>query len=154
MVLRNLFVFICFWLFSVTGFAQAVPATEVPYNVRETFYAKFQRVTEAKWEKRKPNIYFVSFRKGDRNIMAEFSEDGRWQSTGEIVSVGQLPRDVIASVAKNLKGHKMKSGIKKDTYTRGLIYTVSTEEGGKTFEFTFNPAGKILYYKETTAVKP
>ena len=153
-IVRTLFAALLFFVFAGGSFAQAVSANDVPTNVHETFYARFQRVTEAKWEKRENDMYFVSFRKNNRSIMAEFQKDGRWMSTGEIISVGQLPRSIIVAVAKNMKGHRMKSGLKQETYLRGVIYTVSTEHEGKTYDFTFNPTGKLLYYKDTTPVKP
>lgn len=134
--------------------AQPLKADEVPYNIHETFYAKFQRTKENRWEKRPGNIYFVSFKKGDKSLMAEFSEDGRWRSTIYAISVPELPRDVIVSVNKNMPGHKMKKALKQETLMRGLIYTVTTEKDKKTYEFTFNPKGKLLYYteqKETAA---
>ena len=136
--------------------AQPVKPDEVPYNIHETFFARYQRVSEAKWEKRPGNVYHVSFKKGDKNMMAEFSEDGRWKGTLHNISIPELPRDIIVAINKNAQGHKMKKALKQETLMRGLIYTVTTEKDKKIYELTFNPKGKLLYFAEpktTTAAK-
>lgn len=142
------FLVVGLFLFCLGLQAQPVKSDEVPYNIHETFFAKYQRVKEAKWEKRPGNVYFVSFKKADKSLMAEFSEDGRWKSTLYNISVPELPRDVIASVNKNMPGHKMKKALKQETLMRGLVYTVTTEKDKKTYEFTFNPKGKLLFFQE------
>jgi len=75
-----------------------------------------------------------------------YTEDGNIQETEETIAPGEIPEAVKAALSKELPHAKILKA-EKSTTKAGLEYEMIAKVKGKTYEISFDPAGKLLEKK-------
>ena len=122
-----------------TTYAQKISAEKVPVAVLKSFKSNFPKTLKAKWEIENGN-YEAEYEEGKTEHSALFKADGTLIETEIEIAVNQLPKAVIAYVAKNMNGKKIKEA-SIITETNGKK-KYEAEVGGK--DYLFDESGNLL----------
>ena len=98
-------------LVTTPAFAQKLDASKVPAPVKKAFTENFAGATAIIWEKENGN-YEAGFKQNNQNKSATFAPDGAWMETEQSIEISNLPSSVMAYLAKNYKGEKIKEAAK------------------------------------------
>ena len=89
------------------AFGQPLLADKVPARVREAFQAKFPDVAKVEWKIKSDKNYEAEFTLKDVEVAAKFDDKGRWLETETAIEQSSLPKEVLATIAKEYKGYKI-----------------------------------------------
>jgi hypothetical protein len=130
-------------LISLMGYTQNIPPDEVPAPIKQAFAKKFPAATSVKYEMLK-NDHEVTFNDKGVEMAADYNSSGEWLETETEIKESDLPKEVIASVAKNFAGYKISEVVKVETKNKGLIYQIDLKIDKVGFEARFSPKGNVL----------
>jgi hypothetical protein len=123
-------------LFTIsTSFAQK----NIPNEVKIAFAKKYPKVTKVKWEKENGDFEAgFTIDKIENSVLLD--SKGNILETEVAIENATLSKEIIAYVAKNYVGKKIKGAAKINSIKEGLIYEVEVD--GK--DVLFNETGKFL----------
>jgi hypothetical protein len=136
-------------LFGFAGYAQKVSPEKVPAPVKQAFAKMFPAATDIRYEMEKKD-YEISFKDKGAAMSANFDATGKWLETETVLKESDLPKEVIASVAKNFAGFKMSEIARTETPDKGLIYEMDLISDKAGYEVLFSSKGDVL---KKTALK-
>ena len=89
------------------AYGQSLPADKVPANVRDAFKSKFPGVDQVEWKLKGDKTYEAEFRLKDAEVAAKFDDKGKWLETETAIAQSVLPKEVLATIAKDYKDYKI-----------------------------------------------
>lgn len=114
--------------FSLTVFAQKPDETEVPEDVIEYFNRKYSRAEDVVWDTIHRKNYIADFLMDDMRIKAEFSPQGEWIQTTEIMDEKNIYRPVQNFIENEYPGSDFIYGEIITRADRENSYYVKIEE--------------------------
>ena len=130
-------------LISLMGFTQKITPDKVPAPVKQAFAKKFPAATDVKYEMEKKD-YEINFKDKGVEMSANFDATGKWLETETEIKQSDLPKEVLASVAKNFAGFKISEVAKVESADKGLCYEMDLKKDKEGYEVQFSPKGDIL----------
>ena len=132
-----------FLLISLMGFTQIIAPEKVPADVKQAFAKKFAEATDIKYEMEKAD-YEVSFKENGVVMTANFNSSGVWLETETILSESDLPKKVLASIARNFVGFMITEVSKVESPDKAVYYEMYLKTNKEGYDVTFSPKGTIL----------
>ena len=132
-----------FLLISLMGFTQIIAPEKVPADVKQAFAKKFPEATDIKYEMEKTN-YEVSFKENGVVRSANFNSSDEWLETETILSETDLPKKVLASIARNFVGFMITEVSKVESPDKAVYYEMYLKTNKEGYDVTFSPKGTIL----------
>jgi outer membrane biogenesis lipoprotein LolB len=125
-----------FFMLSCGAFYTACAQKTPPPAVVTSFQERFPQIQNPEWEKEKNGDWEAEFEKGNVEMSANFSIDGKWLETETEITFAELP----SSVQMALKGKKVKEAAKIQRADGSTVY--EAEVGRK--DLLFDASGKML----------
>ena len=104
---RTLGVLAAWAVLAGAAFGQPLSADKVPASVRKAFQVKFPEVTKVEWKLKSDKNYEAEFTLKDVEVAAKFDDKGKWLETETAIEQSSLPKEVVATIAKEYKGYKI-----------------------------------------------
>jgi hypothetical protein len=139
--MKTIIAFIFF--ISILSFSQKITADKVPAPVRQAFMKEFPKAMEPAWRADNDTYQVMFTLNGNRNA-AKFDKEGAWIDKEQRIGLGDLPKEVTASIAKNFPGFKAYEAEKVEARTKGLMYNVGLEKEKEYKETHFSQNGEVL----------
>jgi len=127
----------------LTGYTQKVAPDKVPAPVKQAFEKKFPAATDVRYEMEKKD-YEINFKVKAVEMSANFDATGIWLETETGIKESDLPKEVMASVAKNFGGFRISEIAKTETPGKDLIYEMDLKKGSEGYEVQCSAKGDIL----------
>jgi len=139
-------------LISSAGFAQKLSSGKVPAPVKKAFKNDFPKNSKAVWEMDSLN-YEVNFLINEIKNSATYDKDGKWLEKETTITIGQIPKDIRASIAKNFPGFHANEAEKVETNGKDTEYHIGIYKGKEKYEVRFSLKGDVIK-KEVKAAEP
>lgn len=127
-------------LLTLTGFAQDIPAGEVPSVVMNVFKQKFQKATNIEWE-RKGELYKVEFEISRKDHSLWINELGNVVKHKQDIRNADLPAAVKIAIAQDYKTYRIDE-VEKLENGGETIYKVELKKGSEDVDVFFDQRGK------------
>jgi hypothetical protein len=134
------------------GFAQKVSSGKLPSPVKKAFKADFPKNSKAEWTMDSLN-YEVNFLVNDVKNSATYDKDGKWLEKEATINLGQIPKDIKASITKNFPGFHANMAEKVETNGKETEYLIGIYKGKEKYEVLFSLKGDIIK-KEVKVTEP
>jgi hypothetical protein len=134
------------------GFAQKVSSGKLPSPVKKAFKADFPKNSKAEWTMDSLN-YEVNFLVNDVKNSATYDKDGKWLEKEATINLGQIPKDIKASITKNFPGFHANEAEKVETNGKETEYHIGIYKGKEKYEVQFSLKGDVLK-KEVKVTEP
>lgn len=129
-------------LCTLSGFAQDIPAREVPSVVMNVFNQKFPKAADVEWE-RKGELYKVEFEISRKDHSLWINESGNVVKHKEDIRSADLPAAVKTVIAKDYKGYRI-DDVEKLQNGKGTFYKVELKKGSEDVDVFFDQQGKKM----------
>ncbi len=113
---------------SISAHTQEISKVDVPTEVTEYFKKKFMRAEGVVWDTINKKNYVAAFFMDDKNIKAEFSPNGEWIESKEIMNPKSIYRPVESFIDLEYPGCKFIYGEKITRKDRNNSYYVQIEQ--------------------------
>jgi hypothetical protein len=80
---------------------------KVPANVLDAFKSKFPGVDKVEWKLKSDKNYEAEFKLKDVEVTVKFDDKGKWLETETAIAQSALPKQVLATIAKEYRGYKI-----------------------------------------------
>src|SRR5439155_24150012 len=89
------------------AYGRPFSADMVPEAVRDAFQAQCPGTDKVEWKLKGDKNYEAEFKLKDVEVAAKFDDKGKWLETETAIEQSALPKGVLATIAKEYKGHKV-----------------------------------------------
>ena len=103
--------------------------TTPPAKVPEAFHLKFPKATNVHWGKENKTEWEAEFQIEGAPLSANFSTDGAWVETEQMIKATELPPAVSAIISKEFAGWQITEAVKTETSKNGTIYEADFKKG-------------------------
>ncbi|MEP7171819.1 MAG: PepSY-like domain-containing protein [Bacteroidota bacterium] len=115
-----------------------------PEKVIKSFTAKFPDATSIKWGKENATEWEAEFTLNGSKISANFTADGAWVETEQVILISQLPKAVTDAIQKQYPNWKITEADKTETAKHGTIYEADIKSGTQKKALAFKEDGSTV----------
>ena len=135
---------------SILFFSALIFAGGPPKEVKAAFKQKFPHAEKVKWEKEKKDgtEWEASFTVKAATFSANFSEDGAWLKTEQVITASKLPKPVTKAIQKDYAGYKITEAEKVETEENALKYEVKIKSKKEEKELVYDENGVVVAEEE------
>lgn len=136
--------FFILFLFSFKLFAQEYKESELPPTVLSSFKDKFSPDGKVSWFG-EAGIFTASFKSGNQNIKAGFSNEGKWIDTKYEIASKELPALIVSYINSNFITAKIKESSLRESVSEEDHYYIILKKDGitSTAELYFDMKGNF-----------
>lgn len=124
-------------IWSLTGLAQKIKASEVPESVKQSFQKRYPSGKVEHWEK-EGSIYEAEFDNGKEETTVSFDASGQLIETEVEISTAELPQSIKDWLNTKTGGKKIKEAERVKDNTGKLTYEVEVGDTEYVFDEKFN----------------
>ena len=139
-------------LISSASFAQKVSSGKVPSPVKKAFKNDFPKSSKATWSMDSVN-YEVNFLVKEVKNSATYDKEGKWLEKKTTIRLSEIPKDIRASITKNLPGFHANEAEKVEINGKDTQYHIGIYKGKEKYEVQFTPKGDVIK-KEVKVEEP
>lgn len=103
--------------------------TTPPAKVTDAFHLKFPNASNVHWGKENKTEWEAEFQFKGAPLSANFSTDGAWVETEQMIKATELPPAVSAIISKEFAGWQIREADKTETFKNGTIYEADLKKG-------------------------
>jgi hypothetical protein len=135
--------------------AQALPAPNVPGEVRGAWRSRFPGIRTVAWKLKADHNYEAEFKSRGVDIAAKFTPAATWLETETAVGATALPAVVQATIARDFQGYRQIETQRLDrAETPALLYEVHLDNAKEVVKLQLDPAGAQVSKSSKPKAKP
>ncbi len=124
--------------------AEAKESHDAPAAVKAAFKARFPTVTKVDYDHEKNGEYEAEFKMSGVKMSANFTSEGVWRETENVIAVTALPTAVAQSIAAKYPKAAVVGAAKIETSDNGTRYEADLKTGSKKSEVLFDENGNVV----------
>jgi len=150
---KTILLLIALFLVSAFSFSQTLSTGKVPKPVKKTFAKDYSKAVKPLWSMSDGNYKVEFIFNGVKNAVT-YDKSGTWQKKEMTVSGPKVPKEIKATLTKELPGFRTTESIQITTPDNVIQYHLSVMKGKEAYEVYFSPAGEILKKEPKPENKP
>jgi hypothetical protein len=150
---KTISLLIALLLVSSLSFSQTISTGKVPKAVKKTFAKDYPKAVKPVWSMSDGNYKVDFLVNGVKNAMT-YDNSGAWQKKEIAVSIPKIPKEIKATLSKELAGFRTTETVQITTPDNVTQFHLSVIKGKEAYDVYFSPAGEILKKEPKPENKP